>query len=282
MLAGRISNFSGRHAYLPATGTYASGSTPDKNGVAFSTLDELLKSWGLFVQDSYRMKPNLTVNMGLRWDFVSPDKDRTGKYHSLTPQDVFGPTAVGDLFNPGAQSLTGTFDPVYTARAASYGHWNVTPQPSFGVAWTPRSDASFLERMLGGDKSVLRASYSFRRFTMPQQFVWDFGSSFANSFYQNFSALPSLSGDLGRFIPGSIALGQTGYLPKSCALTPSAPACYVYSPAQYTAGRPHEGINLPRGHCRRHERRHPHALRVFLDRGHSAGPGRTPSARGSL
>jgi Carboxypeptidase regulatory-like domain len=233
MLAGRISNFSGRHAYVPGTGTYASGSTPDKNGVAFSTLDELLKSWGLFVQDSYRMKPNLTVNMGLRWDFVSPDKDRTGKYHSLTPQDVFGPTGVGDLFNPGAQSLTGTFDPVYVARATSYGHWNVTPQPSVGIAWTPRSGGSFVEKMLGGDKSVLRAGYSFRRFTMPQQFVWDFGSSFANSFYQNFSASPSLSGDPGRFIPGSIALGQTGYLPKSCALTPSAPACYVYSPAQY-------------------------------------------------
>lgn len=233
MLTGRISNFTGRHAYVPGTGTYASGSTPDKNGVAFSTLDELMKSWGLFAQDSWRLKPNFTVNMGLRWDFVSPDKDRTGKYHSLTPQDVFGPTAVGALFKPGAQSLTGTFDPVYTAREASYGHWNVTPQPSFGVAWTPRSGASFLERMLGGDKSVLRASYSFRRFTMPQQFVWDFGSSFANSFYQNFSASPSVTGDLGRFIPGSIALGQTGYLPKSCALTPSAPACYVYSPAQY-------------------------------------------------
>jgi Carboxypeptidase regulatory-like domain len=233
MLTGRISSFTGRHAYLPATGTYASGSTPDKNGVAFSTLDELLKSWGLFAQDSWRLKPNFTANMGLRWDFVSPDKDRTGKYHSLTPQDVFGPTAVGNLFNPGAQSLTGTFDPVYTAREASYGHWNVTPQPSFGVAWTPRSDASFLERMLGGDKSVLRASYSFRRFTMPQQFVWDFGSSFANSFYQNFSASPSVSADLGRFMPGSITLGQTGWLPQSCAKTPSAPACFVYSPGQY-------------------------------------------------
>jgi hypothetical protein len=233
MMAGRISNFSGRHAYLPGTGGYAIGSTPDKNGVAFSTLDELLKSWGLFVQDSYRMKPNLTVNMGMRWDFVSPDTDRTGKYHSLTPQDVFGPTGVGNLFNPGPQSLTGTLDPVYVAREASYGHWNVTPQPSIGLAWTPRSGASFLEKMLGGDKSVLRASYSFRRFTMPQQFVWDFGSSFANSFYQNFSASPSTSGDLGRFKPGSIALGQAGWLPQSCAQTPSAPACYVYSPGQY-------------------------------------------------
>jgi hypothetical protein len=235
MLAGRISNFSGRHAYVPGTGTYASGSTPDKNGVAFSTLDELMKSWGLFVQDSYRMKPNLTVNMGLRWDFVSPDKDRTGKYHSLTPQDVFGPTGVGDLFNPGPASLTGTMDPVFVAREAAYGHWNVTPQPSVGLAWTPRSGGSFVEKMLGGDKSVLRASYSFRRFTMPQQFVWDFGSSFANSFYQNFSASPSVSTDLGRFKPGSIALGQSGWLPQSCAKTPSAPACFLYSPGQYAA-----------------------------------------------
>ena len=232
-LAGRISNFSGRHAYVPDTGTYATGSTPDRNGVAFSTLDELLKSWGLFVQDSYRMKSNLTFNMGLRWDFVSPNKDRTGKYHSLTPQDVFGPTGVGDLFNPGPQSLTGTLDPVFVAREVSYGSYNVTPQPAFGVAWTPRSDASFVERMLGGDKSVLRASYSFRRFTMPQQFVWDFGSSFANSFYQNFSASPGLSADPGRFMPGSVALGQPGWLPQSCAANPSAPACYIYSPAQY-------------------------------------------------
>ena len=232
-LAGRISNFSGRHAYLPSTGSYATGSTPDPGGVAYSTLYELLKSWGLFVQDSYRMKPNLTVNMGLRWDLVSPNKDLTGKYHSLTPQDLFGPTGVDDLFNPGPQSLTGTLDPVYTAREASYGHWNVTPQPAVGIAWTPRSDASLIERLLGGDKSVLRAGYSFRRFTMPQQFVWDMGSSFGTAFYQEFRATPGLSGDLGRFMPGSIALGETGWLPQSCATAPSAPACFVYTPPQY-------------------------------------------------
>lgn len=233
MLAGRISNFNGRHAYLPATGTYAVGSTPESTGVAFSTLNELLMSWGLFVQDSYRMKPNLTVNMGLRWDFVSPDKDLTGKYHSLTPQDLYGPTGVGQLFNPGSQSLTGTYDPVYTAREAAYGHWNVTPQPAIGIAWTPRSEGSFMERLLGGDKSVVRAGYSLRRFTMPQQFVWDMGSSFGIAFYQNFASSPSTSGVPGTFIPGSITLGSAGWLPQSCARTPGAPACYVYSPQQY-------------------------------------------------
>lgn len=231
-LTGRISGFSGRHAYLPSIGGYAIGSTPDPNGVAFSTLDELLTSWGLFAQDSWRMNPHLTVNMGLRWDFISPDKDRTGKYHSLTPQDLFGPTGVDDLFNPGPQSLTGTYDPIYSARAAAYGHWNVTPQPAVGIAWTPRSDGNFIERFLGGDKSVVRAAYSFRRFTMPQQFVWDMGSSFGQAFYQSFRSSPSLSGDVGTFMPGSVALGDDGWLPESCATDPRPP-CFQYSPQQY-------------------------------------------------
>jgi hypothetical protein len=233
MLTGRIDGFSGRHAYVPSTGTYATGSTPDPNGVAYSTLNELLTTWGLFAQDSYRLKPNFTVNMGLRWDFVSPDKDMTGKYHSLTPQDLFGPTGVGDLFNPGPQSLTGTYDPVYTARQAAYGHWNVTPQPAVGIAWTPRADGNFFERLLGGDRAAVRAGYSFRRFDMPQQFVWDMGSSFGLAFYQNFASDPSTSGDPGTFFPGSIALGDTGWLPQACSSGVAGPACFVYSPNQY-------------------------------------------------
>ncbi|MGZ5393809.1 MAG: outer membrane beta-barrel protein, partial [Mycobacterium sp.] len=179
------------------------------------------------------MRPNFTVNMGLRWDFISPDKDLTGKYHSMTPQDLYGPTGVGQLFKPGAQSLTGTYDPVYTAREAAYGHWRLTPQPAIGIAWTPRSERSFMERLLGGDKSVVRAGYSFRRFTMPQQFVWDMGSSFGLAFYQNFDSNPSTSGVPGTFMPGSISLGGNGWLPQSCAKTPGAPACYVFSPQQY-------------------------------------------------
>jgi len=233
MLTGRISDYWGRHAYVPSTGSYATGSTPNGSGVAYSTLNELLKSWGLFAQDSYRLKPNFTVNLGLRWDFISPDKDLTGKYHSLTPQDLFGPTAVGDLFNPGGQSLTGTNDPVYTAREAAYGHWNVTPQPAVGIAWTPRSNGNIFERLLGGDKSAVRAGYSLRRFTMPQQFVWDMGSSFGLAFYQNFGSSPSTSGDPGTFMPGSVTLGGPGWLPQACGTAVAGPACLVYSPQQY-------------------------------------------------
>ena len=282
MLAGRISAFRGRHAYLPASGGYATGSTPDPNGVAFSTLNELLKSWGLFAQDSWRVKPNLTANLGLRWDFVSPDKDLTGKYHSMTPQDLYGPTAVGQLFQPGAQSLTGTFDPLYTAREAAYGHWRVTPQPALGIAWTPRSEGSFMERLLGGDKSVVRAGYSLRRFTMPQQFVWDMGSSFGIGFYQNFGSRPSTSGVPGTFMPGSIALGSAGYLPQSCATNPSAAGLLHVRPGAVRLGHPQERRDVRRGGGCGHRQRHPPALHPVLDGGHSAPIGRRTRAGGSL
>jgi len=232
MLGGRISGISGRHPYVPSTGAYAVGNTPDPGGVAVNPLYELLVSSGLFAQDSWRLKPNLTVNLGMRWDFVQPNKDQLGKYHSMRPEDVYGPTAVGQLFQPGAQSLSGTFDPVYVTREAAHQAWNVTPQPAAGLAWTPRSNGSFVERLLGGDKSVLRGGYSFRRFTMPQQFIWDYGSAFATAFFQNFSASPGTTAAPGRFFPGSVALGQAGYLPKSCA-TSSAPPCFTYAPAKY-------------------------------------------------
>jgi hypothetical protein len=119
---------------------------------------------------------------------------------------------------------------VYTAREAAYGHWNVTPQPAVGIAWTPRADGSLIERLLGGDRSVLRASYSFRRFTMPQQFVWDMGPPSA-------SGSPELRFNRAPGRPRNVHAGQhrarRQALPQSCARTPGAPACYVFSPQQY-------------------------------------------------
>jgi hypothetical protein len=211
IVSGRVNNIGGRHAYDPKTGGYATG-------VNSSTLNELLKSWGLFFQDSYKARKNLTLNYGLRWDFISPDKDLTGKYHSMTPADIWGPSGVGNLFQP--NNLPGTMNPVFTARESAYNAWHVTPQPAFGLAWTPRSSGNLFEKLLGGDKSVVRAGYSFRRFTEPQQFVWDVGSSYATAFYQNFYAYPSTSGDPGTFIPGSLTWGQ----PYSD---------YQFSPTQY-------------------------------------------------
>ena len=61
-----------QHAYVPQIGRY--------------NLDELIGGEGLFFQDSYRMRPNFTINYGLRWDFTSEDKDLSNLYHSAVRQ----------------------------------------------------------------------------------------------------------------------------------------------------------------------------------------------------
>jgi hypothetical protein len=77
--------------------------------------------WALFLQDDYKMRPNLTVNMGLRWEYYSPLRE---KYNHLG-YPVLGPPGSelvdltehigGDLYN----SPKGDF------------------APQFGFAWSP-------------------------------------------------------------------------------------------------------------------------------------------------
>jgi len=81
-------------------------------------LDERFRAWGLFAQDSWRVKPSLTVNFGLRWDFTGDDYDLTGAYHNATPADIYGPSGVGNVFKPG--TLSGTTDPVLSQNAHAY------------------------------------------------------------------------------------------------------------------------------------------------------------------
>ena len=211
ILTGRVHDVGGQYAYDPKTGTY-----PARVGAY--NLDELQKAWGLFFQDSYRIKPSFTLNYGLRWDFTGDDHDLTGAYHGATPQDLFGPSGVGNLFNPG--SLKGTMDPVIAARGHQYDPWNVSPQPAIGFAWNPQFQQGLLNRVTGAGQTVIRAGFSLRRFTEPYQYFWNNASDYGNFFYQNFNLNPSNTGQAGTFAPGTISLGDT--LPN-----------YLLSPASY-------------------------------------------------
>jgi hypothetical protein len=189
ILAGRLSGVGGNYAFSPSADTYAPA-------IGRYNLDELESASGLFFQDSYRIKPHLTINYGLRWDFTAADKDLSGLYHSADTAAIWGPSGVGNIFNPGSLKGPQT-SPLISQIATSYGAWNVSPQPAFGIAWNP-----------SGGATVIRAGYSLRDETEPQQYVWNQASDYGSFYYQSFFLDSSTSGAPGTFAPGTLSISN--------------------------------------------------------------------------
>jgi hypothetical protein len=213
-LTGRIGYVTGLYAYSSKTKNYAT----DHSSYA---LDEVANAWAWYVQDSWRATPSLTVNYGIRWDYTGDDHDITGAYHSWGSAGVYGPTGVDDLFNPG--SLTGTANPTIATTTHAYKPWHRSPQPQLGLAWNPNVESGPFAKLLGGHSTVIRAGFSLKKFTEPQQFIWDYASDYGQFYFQNFYLYPANSPSTGYFTAGSLALGNT--LPQ----VGTSPSSYVQS-----------------------------------------------------
>jgi hypothetical protein len=229
LLTGDISGTFVRHTYIPATNSYSGAVT------AFN-LDELSQAVGIFAQDSWRIRPSLTINFGLRWDFTGAQHDLNGVYHNADESSIYGPSGIGNLFNPGV--LVGNMNPSIDARPNPYNAWNVSPQPSIGIAWSPSAKEGLLNKIMGNSDTVIRAGFSLRNFTVPYQYFWNNASDYGSFFYQFGTLTPNNTGQPGTYAPGSLFLGQ--------ALPPAAflPATYqrVAQQSDYTfIGGP--GIN---------------------------------------
>ncbi len=221
-LVGRVSGIApigSGFPYNQKTGQYATAP-----GSAYN-LDELQKAWGLYAQDSFRITPRLTVNYGLRWDFTGDDHDLTSAYHGATAAEIYGPSGVGNVFKPG--TLTGNLNPTYDARSHQYSPWNVSPQPTIGVAWNPDYSEGFLGKLAGGSSTVIRAGFNIKRFTEPQQYFWNNATNHGIAYFQYFSLQPGTGA--GTFTPGSLSVDQAGAIPKSA---------YTLSPPAYAASLP--------------------------------------------
>ena len=92
-------------------------------------LDNRTRYGGLFVEDSWKATPNLTVNYGLRWDVARPWSDVYGRFTTPVPgeQSVKFPNSPPGNLVPGDPGVPNTISPT---RWTNFG-------PRLGIAYAP-------------------------------------------------------------------------------------------------------------------------------------------------
>ncbi len=129
---------------------------------------------GFFAQDSWRWRPNLTVNAGLRYEVQLPFYSLNNSYSVATMEDIFGPTGlgsdltvgspvtgIGNLFKPGVLQGSPTMYEMLTKNTNAFNTDTNNLAPSIGAAWTIGADAGLMRRLFGapGD-SVVRGGFN--------------------------------------------------------------------------------------------------------------------------
>jgi hypothetical protein len=196
-LNGRVSAASSSYPVDRATGKYP--------GPGTYGLDEAEFGGGVYLQDSWRARPGLTLNYGLRWDFIAAIHDVKNGYTSPPAADVFGSSGYMNIFQPGANS--GPANPLYITSGNKYNSSLVLPQPQIGFAWNPSVSEGFWGKILGGGKTVFRGSYTLKNYTEGGQSFWQAASNQGYNFFNTNSLNANNTVGPQYFAPGTVHLG---------------------------------------------------------------------------
>src|SRR5262245_55569318 len=108
-----------------------------------------------YVTDQWRAKPNLTLNLGMRYEFFTGITDPRGlRLEPVVPKGVDPLTAI---LNP-----AGTYDYVGTSSGNTGQFFNTDKNnfsPVLGVSYNPRFNHGIMGRLVGDGKTVIRAGY---------------------------------------------------------------------------------------------------------------------------
>jgi hypothetical protein len=145
-----------------------------------------LQAVNTFVQDDYKILPNLTLNIGLRWEYNGP---LTEKYNQMSSFDP----VTGTLRVMGQNGIGNT---LYDSDLNNFA-------PRFGFAWQPFHDAS----------TVVRGGYGVfynQTTTLNGIYTLALNAPFRNP--QTFNASKSVPVTLDQPFPSALATGSsTGY-----------------------------------------------------------------------
>lgn len=142
--------------------------SPTSGFVLGATRSRLFKQRdvALYVQDQWKFRSNITLNFGVRWDFMGVPTIPNGLAIQPNPTEIFGVSGFGNIFNPNAPAGVPTtvvnlnFVDGDTGKKLYNRDWN-NFAPFAGIAYSPNFENKFLKALFGSvGKSSIRAGFS--------------------------------------------------------------------------------------------------------------------------
>ncbi|HLY59952.1 MAG TPA: carboxypeptidase-like regulatory domain-containing protein [Terriglobia bacterium] len=146
------------------------GSNFTATGASYLEDHSITDAYSMFVTDSWKIRPNLTLNYGLEWGVQLPPFEQNGVQDILTDASGNAVPFQSYLDNTESRALAGqVYNPVlgFTPIHGIGGHPKYPYAPFYGafsprvsLAWSPTYSDGILGKIFGNRKSVIRGGYS--------------------------------------------------------------------------------------------------------------------------
>jgi len=112
------------------------------NQTSHQLLDSRTKYFALYAQDAYKVRSDLTINYGLRWDVSQPFYDTQNRIQTFVPgvQSKIYPDSPRGFVFPGDPGIPSTLAPTQYNRFA----------PRLGIAYSPSATEGIAGKIFGG------------------------------------------------------------------------------------------------------------------------------------
>ncbi len=118
--------------------------------------------YGTYAQDTWRIRPNVTLTLGLRWEVQGPFIPGNDTYaRSSSFAGLYGVSGEGNLFKPGTLTGSPTSLVLFNEGSSAYDTRYDSFAPSIGVTYSPNFDGGFMKTLFGeSGRTVLRGGFS--------------------------------------------------------------------------------------------------------------------------